>query len=254
MIQIQYGTINYPPQTDLILIPLFEEDRKENHYPMLSPALQKEIDKCLGYENFNGHQHGLMEIKIGSLQIWLIGLGSCTSSSSLRLREIGGGLWKKLRGSLKKNAAIFCSDPCCEVVLGLLLRSWSLSYKTTPPLQKMVLTWFGLEEKRMEKIFEPYQHLYEGIRLARQLTAEPANFMYPEIFARQCQKLSSYGLQVEVLDAEALEKLGAKALLSVGKGSDRPPYLVSLQWRGNGNPFPNNSIGGQRGLLRHGRH
>jgi leucyl aminopeptidase len=41
-------------------------------------------------------------------------------------------------------------------------------------------------------------------------------------------------VQVEVLNERALEKLGMKALLAVGQGSERPSHVVVMQWKGAG--------------------
>ena len=70
-----------------------------------------------------------------------------------------------------------------------------------------------------------------GINLARELVEVPANDLGPEEFAmRAAQEGTAAGLEVEVLDEEALAQMGAGALLAVGQGSERPPRLVRLSW------------------------
>ncbi len=81
-------------------------------------------------------------------------------------------------------------------------------------------------------IFAKKEHLYQGVILARELTVEPANHLYPEAFAQRCLELIQEGIEVEVLNEKALEALGANALLSVGKGSVNPPRLVIMRWNG----------------------
>jgi leucyl aminopeptidase len=48
----------------------------------------------------------------------------------------------------------------------------------------------------------------------------------------RASELTQLGLEVEVLDGAAMEQLGMGALLAVAQGSERPPYLVVMQWRG----------------------
>ena len=71
----------------------------------------------------------------------------------------------------------------------------------------------------------------EAVNLARKLVDTPANDLGPEEFAELAgSEGSAAGLEVEVLDETALNKLGAGSLLSVSRGSVRPPRLVRLAW------------------------
>ena len=45
---------------------------------------------------------------------------------------------------------------------------------------------------------------------------------------------STAGLDIEVLDESALEDQGFGGILSVGRGSSRPPRLVHLTWAPSG--------------------
>jgi leucyl aminopeptidase len=74
--------------------------------------------------------------------------------------------------------------------------------------------------------------LAEGVGLARSLVNEPPNVLYPASFADRAKELEKLGVEVDVLDNEAMEKLGMGALLGVGQGSDRPSRLVVMRWNG----------------------
>lgn len=69
----------------------------------------------------------------------------------------------------------------------------------------------------------------------REVINMPANDMYPEALA-QFAKEASAGLpvEVEIWDEARLEKERCGGILSVGKGSVRPPRLVKLSYRGGG--------------------
>ena len=62
-------------------------------------------------------------------------------------------------------------------------------------------------------------------------------------FANRCKALTSLGLEVEVLDEDAMEKLGMGALLGVGQGSRRESRMVVMNWRGGGDEPPFAIIG-----------
>ena len=58
-----------------------------------------------------------------------------------------------------------------------------------------------------------------GRMLARDLVNEPPNVLYPEEFADRAEALAKLGVEVEILDEKAMQKLGMGALLGVGQGS-----------------------------------
>jgi leucyl aminopeptidase len=74
----------------------------------------------------------------------------------------------------------------------------------------------------------------EGVFFARDLVSEPPNTLYPESFAEHLRELEGLGVEVEVLDTAAMERLGMGALLGVAQGSERPGRLVSMYWKGGG--------------------
>ena len=69
-----------------------------------------------------------------------------------------------------------------------------------------------------------------GMQLAKDLGNLPPNICTPTYLAQQAGELAKdYGLQLEVLEREDMEKLNMGALLGVAKGSRQPPKLIVLQ-------------------------
>jgi leucyl aminopeptidase len=83
-----------------------------------------------------------------------------------------------------------------------------------------------------KKAFAPAGHVVDGVVIARDLVNEPPNVLYPEEFARRASQLRKLGVQVEVLDVKAMQRLGMGALLGVGQGSARPSRTVIMRWNG----------------------
>jgi leucyl aminopeptidase len=71
-----------------------------------------------------------------------------------------------------------------------------------------------------------------GVILARDLVNEPANVLTPVVFADHAKKLEKLGVEVEILDEKAMRKLGMRALLGVGQGSENESRVVLMRWRG----------------------
>ena len=80
--------------------------------------------------------------------------------------------------------------------------------------------------------------LVEAMTWARDISNEPANVIYPETFVERTRTAFAglRGVTIEVLDVPAMERLGMGALLGVGRGSERPPRLLVVRYRGAGAP------------------
>jgi leucyl aminopeptidase len=72
----------------------------------------------------------------------------------------------------------------------------------------------------------------EGVFFARDLVSEPPNVLYPESFAERLRDLETVGVEVDVIEPGAMERLGMGALLGVAQGSARPARLVTMKWMG----------------------
>lgn len=77
--------------------------------------------------------------------------------------------------------------------------------------------------------------IVDGALLARDLINEPPNVLGPVEFADEVQKLTAFGIEVDILLPEDMQKLGMNSLLCVAWGSRRPARLAVMQWKG-GNP------------------
>ena len=79
----------------------------------------------------------------------------------------------------------------------------------------------------------------QGINVTRTLGNLPGNVCTPRYLAEQAEQLgrdSQGALEVDILDEEALEALGAGSLLSVGRGSQEPTRLIVMKYQGAENP------------------
>lgn len=88
----------------------------------------------------------------------------------------------------------------------------------------------------------------QGISLTRTLGNLPGNVCTPRYLAEQAEQLgreSKGALDVEILDEDALEALGAGSLLSVGRGSKEPSRLIVMKYQGaeNADEAPHVLIG-----------
>jgi leucyl aminopeptidase len=80
--------------------------------------------------------------------------------------------------------------------------------------------------------------LITAMNWTRDISNEPANVVYPESFVARTRAAFAGvpGVTIEVLDVPAMERLGMGAILGVGRGSERPPRMLVVRYRGQGAP------------------
>jgi leucyl aminopeptidase len=67
----------------------------------------------------------------------------------------------------------------------------------------------------------------------RDLGNLPPNICHPSFLAEQAKDWARHkGLKVEVLDEKKIKDLGMGAFYAVGQGSDQPPRLIVMQYKG----------------------
>ncbi|MBV5324526.1 MAG: leucyl aminopeptidase, partial [Rhodospirillaceae bacterium] len=126
-----------------------------------------------------------------------------------------------------------------EIALGVQLRNYRFDrflteHKPDKPKALAGLTVVTAHPAVAEKVMRRLGAVANGVALARDLTNEPPNELYPESFVARAKKLTKLGVKVEALDEKQMAKLGLNALLAVGKGSARPPRLLVMQYKGAG--------------------
>ncbi len=129
-----------------------------------------------------------------------------------------------LAGNLKHAA---------DLSLGIALRGYEFSdhkSKDAPAMGGVTVMVTKPEEAAAEAA--PMAAVAEGVFLTRDLVSEPANILTTSDFANRLADMQKLGLKVEVLEEKDLEKLGMRALLGVGQGSESPSYVVVMQWNG----------------------
>lgn len=130
------------------------------------------------------------------------------------------------------------ADATAELALGIRLRGYAFDrYKTKKKddaaRESLDIQFLTSDEPAARKAWAAREAVAEGVILARDLVNEPPNVLDPPEFARRAQeRLSAVGVEIEVLDEDALAKLGMRALLAVGQGSIKESRVVVMRWNG----------------------
>lgn len=87
----------------------------------------------------------------------------------------------------------------------------------------------------LQQILEKTSIITSAVNLAREWAHEPPNSINPVSLAEKVQALAAENaLKCIVLDDTQLEKMGAGAILAVGKGSHTPSRMIILEYPGAG--------------------
>ena len=156
--------------------------------------------------------------------------------------KAGAALTAKLLTSGETTLVIDASgvdaDSVARLATGAVLRGWRHDrYRTTMPAkQKPTLNDIVIvtTDPAADAAWTRAQAIVAGVSLTRELVSEPANILYPESFVDRVRHLGDLGVEIEVLDDDAMRVLGMGALLGVGQGSARPSRLLAMRWDGTG--------------------
>jgi leucyl aminopeptidase len=183
-------------------------------------------------------------------RLLLLVVGKREGLKRLDLEQLGGMLVQKLRALQVREAHLASTEglelgfapveAAGAMALGAQLRAYRFGkYRSSEGED---------EERGPERLWllvpegEPAvardRAIADAVCRTRDLVSEPANVLTPKAFADACADLANLGVDVEILDQDALEALGMRALLAVAQGSALPPYVAVMRWQGGGSEPP----------------
>ncbi|MCC6303632.1 MAG: leucyl aminopeptidase [Rhodobacteraceae bacterium] len=122
-----------------------------------------------------------------------------------------------------------------DLATGFALAAYDFAARRTRPLPAAgAVTVMAGRPEALAAAWAPAAAVADGVHFARDLVNEPANILTTTAFADRLAALRGLGLAVEILDEAALEALGMRLLLAVGRGSTSPARVVVMEWTGAG--------------------
>jgi leucyl aminopeptidase len=179
-------------------------------------------------------------------RLLVFGAGKAKELKPTDWLKLGGAIMGKLPASARNVTIVaqlpgskVSADDAAQLALGVKLRAYKFDrYKTKKkdedekPAAGADIRIALDDPAPARKAWAGVGGIGEGVLFARELVNEPPNVLFPAEFARRTTELRKLGVQVEVLDEPMLKKLGMRALLAVGQGSERDSRLVVMRWNG----------------------
>lgn len=229
---------------------LFKFDKN----PKLKGELQhftSELQSLAKDKVFNGKESSYYFLRnTKGKSILVLGLGDSTGFSPESLRCAGSIIYKVLTKEKVSHSAI---DLDSFLSFSPALKSLSLTKKEylQALLQGITLTSYSFEQYKKKKKESPIKAIYlysskkepllqqglkaavhtkEAVFIARDLSNEPPNVIYPESLAKRVQKYAKDNkLSCKVLSVSDLKKEKMGGILGVGQGSSHPPCAMILE-------------------------
>ncbi|HEX8900130.1 leucyl aminopeptidase [Vitreimonas sp.] len=215
----------------------------------LDSASGGRIVKAMKAAGFKGGAGQIVEVLapdgVDFQRVLVIGLGKPEAADGMGVERWAGHAVKRTLTAVEKLVlqpdalpGVAIAEAGAHAAMGARLASYRFdTYRTKlKPEQKPTLKAVEvvLEHTAAAKArAEVDAAIVEGVFFARDLVSEPPNVLYPESFAERLRDLETIGVEVEILEPAAMEKLGMGALLGVAQGSARPARLVAMKWNGS---------------------
>lgn len=229
------------PAAGVLVLPLAAASDLDARGATLDPAVRAAVARALASAKFEYRTGASLSLRgLGAYdEILVLGAkpskGASLSGAELRVLGAAAAMATAKADSPAAIATAGLSDPS-QVAVGAALGGYRFAdYKARPAPQKtQPLVVVSPASASAQAAYQARgAALAEAVAFARDLTTEPANILYPEVFVERTRAAFKGvpNVTIEAFDGPALQKLGMNAILSVGQGSARPPRLLVVEYR-----------------------
>jgi leucyl aminopeptidase len=154
-------------------------------------------------------------------------------------RCAGGSLWASIMGygHVVLHVQNLSEENVLDMVYGLAMKMWRFEgYRTSArPLSSVHCQSITVVHEKADLLTQQWgqeKHVVDAVHWAREIANQPGNVIVPSTFVDHIEDLRQEGLDVQILDKKQMQDQGFGALLGVAQGSDYPPYLGIITWKG----------------------
>ena len=242
MISVSFSKNADLKSADVII--LFSPEKHEDFVNQtLAERLGEEIARGIGRECSELTYNTLKSFDVvinGKIKnIIVAGAGNKDKFSRASFEKLGGNVFDKITAT---NANVYVINDCeiegnenvsSYFASGMILKSWIFNKKKKKKeLAKISQISCQTDyEQSNRETFAYLEKVICGVHSVRDMVTEPANVMDPDKMMEEALALRELGVKVTVLDKGKMEKLGMNALLGVAKGSDKPAYVIAMEYQ-----------------------
>jgi len=249
-------------ETDLLALPVYEEEARPEARAKRLPARLRSLDaraggsiaRALASGDFAARSGDLLllypESPAGARRLLLVGAGKRAAMNAEQLRRVAATAVNQAAARKAASVAVLApgvrglGSPQIATALaeGALLAAYHFdAYQEKKQegrraLRRVVLVFEKLSPSlETRRALARAEQIARCQNLARDLSNEPPNELPPARLAAVARRVArETGLRVRVLRGADLQRRGMNALLAVGGGSVHPPHLIVIEHRGHG--------------------
>ncbi|MDY6944680.1 MAG: leucyl aminopeptidase [Pseudomonadota bacterium] len=233
------------PSSGTIALAVRQDVPQEGTFAEIDTAVGGALRRAVTAMNYRGERDKLLDLGgIGPYErVILIGTGS-DAVTPRALEDVGGWAGQLAARSPVKRVEILWpgleTDAGAHLAFGAALGQYRFTkYRQVPagaPVlgEGQIVVRTKADEAAGATYAAQWRAVADAVKFTRDLITEPANEIYPESFVERTRQAfrGVANVRIEVLDVPAMEKLGMGGMLSVGKGSARPPRLLVVRYDG----------------------
>jgi leucyl aminopeptidase len=220
-------------EAEALIVPVFQ-DRRDARFGAADLFDSGEVAGKLLELTLLHHPPG-----VHATRVLLAGAGKPEKFDTAEMRRLSGAAVRYLKAKSIKTVAFdlepeFAGDDFASAVVeGAILGDFEPDrYRTGDDKKSIDSFAVAADTPGLDAAVERGRVLAEAQNFSRSLVNEPANRLTPLAMADAARKMAAeFGLEYEVLDRDAMEKLGMGSLLGVAIGSAEPPVLIVLRYR-----------------------
>ncbi|QDU39964.1 Cytosol aminopeptidase [Maioricimonas rarisocia] len=251
---------------DWLIVPVPQSSEDSQHLADLDKALDGVISSLRERGDLTGKLAETLTLPvapgIAAERVLLVGLGDTTG---LQIESFERALLTAIRQvSTRKDQRVAVALPCGHtgpittadavkiIASGLVVGSSGQGlYQAEPsrfPFAEAVIAAPGSadEQDELEEAAEQGTIIGEAVNLTRELVNRHPGEVYPETFAQRCAQIASeLHLQCDIFDEPRLKLERMHALLAVARGSEKPPRVVVMKYKGGDADAPTIALVGK---------
>jgi leucyl aminopeptidase len=217
----------------------------------LNTKLGGVIEALIAETDFKGSSNSNAVTRVGVhtpvQKIMLVGLGKVVEAKLDTLRKAGATIARAAKRERAKTLGIslpvwngdnaVTAQVICEGLLLALHQDNRFKSEVEPKHQLKLIEVQLLDFAGNDAAISKAQAICDGVILARELVAAPANVVTPISMAATAQEIAKdRGFALKILEQAECEALGMGAFLGVAQASEMPPKFIHLTYTPSGTP------------------
>jgi len=229
-------------KSDIYVVPVFEDDRKQFSGSVYSPFGAK-ISALLASGEIRAEYKKksvfTLDVKGELKKIFFIGLGEAEKLSLEKIREAAGFSLSEIKALGAKTCASVSflkgREDFKAQLEGMMLADYVYSeFKTgkkDPQIDELTFASDGLN---LNKTIDELKAVVDAVFFAKDLMNGPSNHITPSKVAEAAKNAAkgSKKIKIKVFDIDEIKKMGMGAFYGVAKGSSEPAKFIVAEYNG----------------------